>query len=154
MAVGLFSWLVAIEGGRGGGDGEGSEFLGDDGDVWRWVMVGAVGWLAEEVRRVGRRVDMGMGRWFMRITFWTSPENSAERCLPKPKILPLLNAPDQTSDPRKGGDCQYPWVVVVAMKVAGGGDGSEGVDDDDDEMMMMMMMMMALLVMRAWWCVA
>ncbi|GJW42047.1 hypothetical protein Tco_0070846 [Tanacetum coccineum] len=32
------------------------------------------------------------------------------------KVLPMLNAPDQTSDPRKGGDCQVlvtPGSVVV-----------------------------------------
>ncbi|GJZ47705.1 hypothetical protein Tco_0601537 [Tanacetum coccineum] len=59
------------------------------------------------------------------------------------KVLPMLNAPDQTSDPRKGGDCHG----VVVWRRGGGvrGVGIEAVlaagwrrDGDDGGMMMMM----------------
>ncbi|GJU38272.1 retrovirus-related pol polyprotein from transposon TNT 1-94 [Tanacetum coccineum] len=50
------------------------------------------------------------------------------------KVLPMLNAPDQTSDPRKGGDCHNEVMVVVLWGCRWGwceGGGGSGCDDED-----------------------
>ncbi|GJU12925.1 hypothetical protein Tco_1135321 [Tanacetum coccineum] len=44
------------------------------------------------------------------------------------KVLPMLNAPDQTSDPRKGGDCQTIVERVAWWCASVGGDGEGGCD--------------------------